>query len=125
MDQNGDTNINNSANKNPMMPNIGVKPESSLGPIIGIIVVVAILVLGGLYYWSKEMLSNKSDDEAMLEIEQMQQDTSADAQAVNDPTAQKLNSQSSSDDIGSISQDLKATNLNLNAELNDPNNSPQ
>jgi hypothetical protein len=90
--------------------------ESSVGPIIGTIIIVTILVLGGIYYWSNRLAGT----EPQLEV------TQATSTTKTDPLIDRLSTQSSSDDLQSINQDLKATNLSdINAGLNDPNISPQ
>jgi len=84
------------------------KPEnsSSLGPIVGAIIIVAILVLGGLYYWGADLAQNQNaptPEEIMNEP---------------DPQLQSIETQSSSDTVTSIEADLEATNLeSLDQEL--------
>lgn len=66
---------------------------SSAGPIIGAIVILAILILGGLYFWSQR--------------------------AGNDAVIEEINTQTNSDAAATIEADLNATDIeNLDAELN-------
>ena len=63
------------------------------GPIIGAIVILAIIILGGLYFWSQR--------------------------AGNDAVIDEINTQSGSDEASAIEADLNATDIeNLDAELN-------
>ncbi|OHA89620.1 MAG: hypothetical protein A3C70_02595 [Candidatus Zambryskibacteria bacterium RIFCSPHIGHO2_02_FULL_43_14] len=67
---------------------------SSIGPIIGIIVILAIIILGGLYFWNQ-----RAD--------------------VTDQTVESINTQNVSDEAAAIEADLNATDIeNLDAELN-------
>ena len=91
-----------------------MQPEhhSSMGPVIGAIVVIAILAVGGLYYWGAELrktemnLSNEQEY-APMEV------------ADNTPTTYELLNVSTSDEIPDIEGDLNASNFDaLDAELN-------
>ena len=73
---------------------------SSAGPIIGIIVILAIIILGGLYFWRQRV-----NEEAY--------------EAESEETMEAINTQSESDDASSIEADLNNTDIdNLDAELN-------
>lgn len=79
--------------------------EKSIGSLIGIIIIIAIIVIGGLYFWGKQINDAQTPEEIMNQP---------------DPQAQSLREQGSSDDIQSIENDLEATQLNnLDAELED------
>ncbi len=121
MEPNTQTNIPTNpmptTNNIPPMENIpGMQPEnkSSLGGIIGTIIVIAVIILGGLYFWGKRI------DEAKLQQQVMQQ---AEMENTTDTTpvvseADKIKSVSNSDDINSLEAELDATNLDgLGAEL--------
>ena len=70
----------------------------SLGPIIGGIVILVIIILGGLYFWGQRV--NDSD-------------------AVIDGSAESINMQSDSDAAAAIEADLDATDVeNLDSEIN-------
>ena len=59
-------------NMNPVNPmnQMNTTPhESSWGPIIGIIVIIAIVVLGGIYFWGKNQEQSAPQD-TMMETSQ-------------------------------------------------------
>ena len=63
------------------------------GPIIGTIVILAIVILGGLYFWNQR--------------------------AGNDTVIDEINTQNGSDEASAIEAELDATDIeNLDAELN-------
>jgi uncharacterized protein HemX len=81
---------------------VNVPHKQSSGPLIGIIIIVLVMALGGVYFW-KTTLQERNDattDEAVAtEVE-------------------ALKTQGTSDDINSIEADLSATDLDaLNSEL--------
>lgn len=70
----------------------GGENGGSAGPVIGIIVILAIIILGGLYFWGQ-----RAGDGTVLE---------------------EINTQGVSNDTSSIESDLNATDIeNLDAEL--------
>lgn len=74
----------------------GENAEGSAGLIIGVIVILAIIILGGLYFWNQ-----RADD------------------VTTDQTVESINTQSDSDAAAAIEADLNATDVeNLDAELN-------
>ena len=76
--------------------NVGTVESSggSSGLIIGVIVILAIIILGGLYFWSQRV-------------------------DVTDQAVESINTQSTSDEAAAIEADLNTTNVeNLDAELN-------
>lgn len=66
---------------------LGATKEGRTGPMIGIIIVVIVLILVGLYFWGERLRSGDTEDSA----------TSA------------LQEPSVSDELGSIEADLGAT----------------
>ena len=81
--------------------------KSGVGSIIGIIVIIAIIVLGGLYFWGKRIEESKA-------VQQMTTDTPTVL-----PTQSETNTMSSSDDLSSIETDLKNTQTTgLDSEIN-------
>lgn len=79
--------------------------ERSIGSLIGIVIIIVILVIGGLYFWGKQINDAQTPEEIATQ---------------SDPQTQSLKQQGSSDDIESIENDLEATQLNnLDAELED------
>ena len=80
--------------------------EGSVGPVIATIIILAVIVLGGLYFWNqkKSETAQRADASAYTPL-------SADA-------LQAIQSQSSSDATASIEADLKATNTsNVDSSL--------
>lgn len=84
--------------------------RAPMGPIIGVIIVVAVLAIGGLYYWGAQL--NEQQD-FLMEEEMEDGDMANDA-----PTPEELRAQSDSDELEAIEADLEASNFNqLDAEL--------
>lgn len=84
--------------------------KSSIGSIIGTIIIIAIIILGGLYFWGKRM------QEAKIK-ENLVNDTSSQTTEVNETAT--IQTVSSSDDLNAIEADLNNTNLdNLGSEIN-------
>ena len=85
--------------------------KSSIGSIIGTIIVIAIIILGGLYFWGKRI------DEARLQKDLVSGENTQ-VEADENMEANTIKSVNSSDDYSSIEADLNSTNLdNLDAEL--------
>jgi hypothetical protein len=85
--------------------------KSSVGSIIGTIVIIAVIILGGLYFWGKRV------EEAKLR-QNLVTDTSTQQTAQVDETA-SITTTSSSDDLTSIEADLNNTKIdNLGEEMN-------
>lgn len=76
--------------------------KSSVGSIIGIIVIIAIIILGGLYFWGKRIEETKAKQDLITEFTPGTPDTSE---------ANAINSVSPADDLDSIEADLNATVL--------------
>lgn len=75
---------------------------SSAGPIIGIIILIAVVILGGLYFWGQRVNNQIAPTETNI-----------------DPTTEAIKAQSTADDTSSIEADLNFTDVdNLDAELN-------
>ncbi len=96
----------------PVIPKVQMQSsqnKSSIGSIIGTIVIIAIIILGGLYFWGKRV------EEAKLR-EQLVTDNTPQTNQTNE--AAVIKSTTNSDDLDSLEADLKATNLNnLDSEL--------
>lgn len=90
------------------------KNESSIGSIIGTIIVIAIIILGGLYFWGKRI------DEAKLKQDLVITEEEVPAAQTSDENleANAIKSVSASDDVTSLEAELNATNFDgLSAEL--------
>ncbi|MDP3726016.1 MAG: hypothetical protein Q8R36_02345 [bacterium] len=89
--------------------NFGNTPEKKIqvGPIIGSIIIVILLILGGLYFIGKRV---SGEDPLAPEPQAILNTT--------DPSLQALEEPGFTDEIDSIQNDLSATNLDeLDAEL--------
>ncbi len=81
-------------NPNQMPPMSGMEPQKkSSGPLIAVIIILALIVIGGLYFLK----------------EKMARDTYVPPQE--DSVTQELQAQSTSDDLNSIEADLNATDV--------------
>lgn len=69
-------------------------PENSTGPVIAIIIVLAVIILGGLYFWGERTNMNSYDTSLTTE-----------------ESMDSITTQSSSDDLDSIESDLNETNI--------------
>lgn len=97
-------NMNMGGNMMPPMP----EEKSHFGAISGIVIIVVILALGGLYLWGKEL---NNQELATPESGVMNE-------AVVDSSTQALETQGTSDNVSDIEADLNNTNLeNLDADL--------
>ena len=84
--------------------------KTPIGSIIGIIIIIALIVLGGLYFWGKRIEESKNTKELTTDTTQ--------PLSSEDNEASIIKSTNSSDDLDSIEADLKATNTsNLDLEL--------
>lgn len=88
--------------------------KSSIGSIIGTIIIITVIILGGLYFWGKRVEEAKYKQKIISESESQTQTVE-----VNEATA--IKSLSNGDDINAIQADLDKTNVNnLSAELDAP-----
>ena len=88
--------------------NMGKEGGGSAGLIIGVIVILAIIILGGLYFWGQREGNDTTINDATIN----------DA-TITDEALESINLQSGLDDTTSIEADLDATDIeNLDAELN-------
>lgn len=79
-----------------------------IGPAIGTIIIVLVLIIGAFYFWGSKLEKAPLVDENI---------TAEEVLAKPDASLDTLKTQGTSDEIGSIEQDLNATDLqNLNAE---------
>src|SRR3990167_8555289 len=96
MDNNNQNSAPNPVNSAPIME----KSNGSIGPIIGAIIILAVIVLGGLYFWDQRQERDANDAETAQVLE-------------------SINTQGSADDTSSIENDLNSTDIDsLDAELN-------
>ena len=96
----------NTPPEQPMMANGGGSPsmtpknDTQWGPMIGIVIIIVLLILGGLYYWGEKGM--RSDDAGLSADEVLNQEDSVTA---------SLEVQSDSTSLSSIEADLNATDL--------------
>jgi len=84
--------------------------KSSIGGIIGTIVIIAIIILGALYFWGKRIEESRNTQSLVTDTVQPAVETISEAAAIK--------SIGSGDDLGSIEADLNNTNTeNLGIEL--------
>lgn len=78
--------------------------ESSMGPVVGAIIIIVILIVGGLYVWGKQLSNN--DGEV---VEETSMETEMEETAPEDDTlTTEIQEQSSSDELSDIEADLEA-----------------
>lgn len=81
-------------------------PKASTSGIIGTVIIIALIILGGLYFWGKRINTQK-ETAALINQEQVASQEAAQIESV-----------SSSDDTSSLEAELDATQTsNLGAEL--------
>ena len=81
-------------NPNQMPPLPNGTNNKSVGPLVAVIIILALIIVGGLYF-----LKQRSSQQVYIPA------------TTNDGITDSLNTQSSSDDLKSIEADLKATNV--------------
>ncbi|MFZ2522793.1 MAG: hypothetical protein WAW92_00200 [Minisyncoccia bacterium] len=88
--------------------------KSSIGSIIGTIIIITVIILGGLYFWGKRVQELKYKDQLINQNNTSTETTQADE-------ATKIKMTTSGDDLKSIETDLNNTNTtNMSAELDLP-----
>lgn len=84
-------------NPNQMPPiQTPIENKSSMGPLIAVIIILALIIVGGLYF-----LKERSSQQPYIPP----------AAPAGDSVTESLNQQGSSDELNSIEADLNATNL--------------
>ena len=101
----------NNFNQNLNTPQSSDSQKKSIGPAVGIAIIVVIIIFGGLYYWGAKINSQEAKNlQESLTAEQIENQE--------DQTIEQLQVQSQSDEIANIEADLNATDLeNLDQEL--------
>lgn len=85
--------------------------KSSIGGIIGTIIIIALIILGGLYFWGKHVDETQSTQNALM-------DNSGNATQEPMDEAAMIKSTSSADDLDSLDADLQNTSTaDLGTEL--------
>jgi len=81
-------------NPNQMPPMQGQTNKKSIGPLVAVIIILALIIIGGLYF-----LKERSSQQVYVPA------------TTSDSITDSLNQQSSSDDLNSIEADLNATDI--------------
>ncbi len=88
--------------------------KSSIGSIIGTIIIITVIILGGLYFWGKRVEESKYKDQILNQKDEFSQSIKMDENT-------KIRTTTPGDDLGSIESDLNNTNTtNLSSELDQP-----
>lgn len=95
-----ETEVNNIKTPDPMEDKKISSIPHPLGPTVGIVLVVLLLILGALYFFWYDRQSVSNNTPSAEEIKN-----------ADDPVITGLESQSDSDDVSSIEQDLNATSF--------------
>lgn len=81
--------------------------HSSMGSIIGAIIVIAILAVGGLYYWGAELQKERAGS-----LSNEQEYTPREGAEDTAPTTDELLKVSTSDELADIEKDIEGSNFN-------------
>ena len=87
-----------------MGSNMEPKKSSGIGPIVGIAIIVLVLLVGGLFFWSEQVKKENDLNKAAQEATQLENAA--------DGKVDRLNAQGSSDAASAIEADISATDLN-------------
>lgn len=104
----------NNAPQQPISSGDWPQKQGQIGPIIGIIIIVIVLALGGLYVWGARL--NKADTNTS-ETGQSNQ-SAQDISTAGDPALDNLKTQGTSNELSAIEDDLDTTSLDgLDTEM--------
>ncbi len=86
------------------------EPEKhTIGQVAGIIIIISVLALGGIYLWGNQYYSKKATN---VDTPQINSTTET------DPVVKNLETQGTSDEVSSIEKDLGTTDLgNIDEDL--------
>ncbi|MCK4386610.1 MAG: hypothetical protein KAV41_00800 [Candidatus Pacebacteria bacterium] len=76
--------------------------KKQTGSLVGVIIIIVILIIGGLYFWGSK-ITPQIEDEAVPAAE--------DAAEIADPATEALGDVSESDELGDIEADLEMTDI--------------
>lgn len=94
-------------NPSPVSP---VKENSSTGSIIATIIIIAILILGGLYFWGKRIETQRNTEKIVSEMLNIENTAAVEAS--------NIKNVSSDDSLDTIEADLGATDISsLDSEI--------
>ena len=75
--------------------NIGQQTGGSSGPIVGVIVILVVIILAGLYFWGQRGIEN-----------------------MDETNTEAITTENTSDDTDSIENDLNNTDVEVDSEIN-------
>jgi hypothetical protein len=97
----------NNAPQQPISSGDWPQKQGQVGPIIGIIIIVIVLALGGLYVWGARLNRADTNNTETGPGNQSAQDIST----AGDPALDNLKTQGTSDELDAICDDLEPTSL--------------
>lgn len=105
MENNMQPNMQTNPSTPPMntMPTMGAAPKSGVGSIIATIVIIAIIILGGLYFWGKRIETERANQAAVESAGTTTDETAAVNQATQTETV------SQDDSLNTIESETKTT----------------
>lgn len=91
---------------------------SYLGMILGVLIVILVLLLGGLYLWGTTLQDQLVPTESVMDRPTAEENNEPESNTA-DAQVEALNTVSTSDELSAIEADLESTNIEeLDAEAN-------
>jgi uncharacterized protein HemX len=87
----------------PVTPAPAPKTSGGIGPLVGIVIIIAILAIGGIYYWMTELNMQALEEE--------------DQQTVTPGNTDTNTANTNSDDTSAIENDLQGTSVDVDGGL--------
>ncbi|MFT5036624.1 MAG: hypothetical protein ACI9VM_000186 [Candidatus Azotimanducaceae bacterium] len=101
-----------------VMPEAAPEKSSILGPILGLLIVVLVLILGGLYLWGNTLKSDTPAPPVAVERPTPEENNEPESENA-EAQVQATQAVSTSDELDAIVADLESTDLeSLEAEMN-------
>ena len=92
--------------------NTDTNEPSSIGILLGILIVILVLILGGLYLWGTTLQNTTVPAEVTAPAERPTADENNEPESTNaEADAETLRAVSTSDEVNAIEADLEATDL--------------
>lgn len=82
--------------------------EGAVGPVIATVIILAVIILGGIYFWAERTMSTETNPYGTTSTTEVGAPTQASYGT--DNTTAVIESQSDSDNLDSIEADLQTTN---------------
>lgn len=95
------------------------EPSSHLGLLLGILILVLMLILGGLYLWSTSLMKAPAEPMSQPEVQRPTAQQNNEPESTNaEADVETTNALSTSDELSAIRADIGGTNLdNLTDEI--------